>query len=169
VEHPDPAQPISQCLDLILQLCERGHASAAAVQFSDGGTLTGTFTTNDTFNSLLNYNITTSPNTGIGFNYTPGTSDPSSTSLPPIIVLNTPPTNPDILQVTFAGGLTATGAPILIGTFDSFEQGPDARRDITAGEAIVRTNSVPEPSTIALAGIAALAGLLGYLRQRRRA
>jgi MYXO-CTERM domain-containing protein len=75
--------------------------------------------------------------------------------------------------VTFAGGgLTATGAPIEIGTAASFEQGPavggtSTHRDIAGGEAIVSTTSVDEPSTIALAGIAALAGLLGVRRRRR--
>jgi len=142
----------------------------SGVTFDDGGTLTGTFLTNDTFNNLLDFDITTSPATNLGFHYTPATFDDSSTSLPAVIVLNNPPTLDEILQVTFSGGLTAAGASITIGNFDSFEQGPGgARRVITAGAAIVSTTSVPEPSTIALAGIGALAGLLGYLRRRRDA
>ena len=57
-----------------------GQASAnivytfSGVTFSDGGTLTGTFTTNDTFNTLLDFNITTSPGAGLGFTYTPLTA-----------------------------------------------------------------------------------------------
>jgi hypothetical protein len=76
----------------------------------------------------------------------------------------------EILQVTFTGGLTPTGAPITIDTADSFEQSPPTNhhRDITAGEAIVATTSVPEPSTIALTGMSALAGLLAYLRRRQQ-
>src|SRR4029450_10683720 len=94
---------------------------------------------------------------GIGFHYTLATAGSGSTSLPTILVLSTP-TLDDILQVTFSGGLTATGAPILIGTFDSFEQTTaPARRDIIAGTVIVA--SVPEPATIGLLGI----GLLGLL------
>ncbi len=96
-----------------------GQASAnivytfSGVTFSDGGTLTGTFTTNDTFNTLLDFDITTSPAAGgLGFTYTPLTAGSCSTSLPPIIVLSTA-TPEEILQVTFAGGLTATGAPII--------------------------------------------------------
>ena len=147
----------------------------SGVQFSDGGTLTGTFTTDNAISTLLDFDVTTSTQPGFGFNYTFGTVNSGSTSLPTILVFSTASLD-NLLEVTFvAPGLTATGAPILIGEFDSFEQGPPPagapapHRQITAGEAIVRTNSVPEPSTMALAGIAALAGLLGYVRQRRRA
>ena len=147
------------------------HASANVVftfsgaMFSDGATLTGTFTTNDALTSLVTYDITTSGSTG--FHYTPGTSDDSSTSLPFILVLNTPPSLDNILQVTFTGGLTSSGASILIGTNDSFEETTGTgRRDISAGSVIVST-AIPEPSTIALVGIALLALAL-LLRVRRR-
>ena len=139
------------------------------VTFSDGGTLTGTFTTNDAFNALLDFDITTSPGAGIGFTYTPVTAGSSSTSLPFIIVLSSA-TPEEILQVTFAGGLTATGAPILIGTFDSFEQaGPNARRDIVAGSAVVAPITVPEPSTLVLLATTGVLGVLTSLRRRRQA
>lgn len=147
-----------------------GQASAdrlytfAGVTFNDGGTLTGTFTTNDLINTLLNYDITTSPGVGIGFNYTPTTAPVSFSSLPSIIVVETTGLE-HLLQVTFNGGLTALGAPITIGTFDSFEQGTGgARRDITAGSAIP---TVPEPGTLALLSTG-LAGLLGFRWRRQR-
>ena len=149
-----------------------GQASAniiytfSGVTFSDGGTLTGTFTTNDAINALLDYNITTSAGAGIGFTYTPATAGSSSTSLPFILVLSTA-TLDNILEVTFNGGLTALGAPITIGTFDSFEQAGitnTVKREITAGSAIVAT--VPEPGTIGLLGIAVL-GLLAARRRRQ--
>jgi len=147
-----------------------GNASAnityafSGVTFDDGGTLTGTFVTNDTDTALVDFDITTSVGTNIGFHYTPGTSDGStSTSLPAIIVANTPPSFDHILQVTFSN-LTATGSPIKIGTFDSFEQGlSGARRDIVAGSVV----AVPEPSTLALFGIGGL-GLMGWVLRRRR-
>ncbi len=148
-----------------------GQASAnilytfSGVTFNGGGTLTGTFTTNDAITALLGFDITTSAGPGIGFHYTPATAGSSSTSLPFIIVLSTPTLN-NILEVTFSGGLTALGAPILIGTFASFEQTTaPARRDIIAGSAIVAT-TVPEPSTIALLGMGVL-GLLASARRRR--
>jgi len=131
--------------------------------FSDGATLTGTFTTNDSDTALLGFDITTSPGSNIGFHYTSATADSSSTSLPFIVVLNTPSLLDHILQVTFSN-LTAAGSPIKIGTFDSFEQGTlGARRDIVAGSVI----AVPEPSTalIAIGGL----GMLGYVLRRRRA
>src|SRR5215470_1943638 len=54
-------------------LLAAGQASAniiytfSGVTFSDGGTLTGTFTTNDTSTTLLDFDITTSAAPGIGF------------------------------------------------------------------------------------------------------
>ena len=57
-----------------------GQASAnivytfSGVTFSDGGTLTGTFTTDNTFTTLVDFNITTSPGAGLGFTYTPVTA-----------------------------------------------------------------------------------------------
>jgi len=148
-----------------------GHASAdrlytfAGVTFSDGGTLTGNFTTNDPITALVNYNITTSPGVGIGFNYTPISAPVNLSSLPFIIVVETAGLD-HLLEVTFNGGLTPAGAPITIGNFDSFEQGVQgARRVITAGQAIP---SVPEPGTLAMLSIG-LAGLLGFggMRQRK--
>lgn len=147
------------------------HASAnivytfSGVTLSDGGTLTGTFTTNNAINSLVDYDITTSG--GSGFHYTTVTAPISFSSLPTILVVETASLS-HLLQVTFNGGLTALGAPILIGMFDSFEQDPSgAHRQIVAGAAIVRPTTVPEPSTIALVSISVL-GLLGFVRRRPR-
>jgi len=139
--------------------------------FAGGGTLTGTFTTNDSFNSLLTYNITTSaalPNFP-GFNYTPANSVSTATSLPFILVLDAPtlasPT--DILEVTFTGGLTATGAAITVGPNDSFEQHNTAKRNISGGgQVVAAVVAVPEPETYAmlLAGL----GLMGFAARRRK-
>src|SRR5262245_8536461 len=63
----------------------------SGVTFDDNTSATGTFITNDTFTSLFDWDITTVTGSIPGFHYTPGTSDNSSTSLPFIIVLNTPP------------------------------------------------------------------------------
>ena len=149
-----------------------GQASAnilytfAGATFDDGGTLAGTFTTNDAITNLLDFDVTTSPGAGIGFHYTPATAGSSSTSLPFVLVLSTP-TLDNILQVTFSGGLTPLGAPITIGTFDSFEQTTAARRDITAG-AVAPSTSVPEPWTIGLVGIGVVALVIQVRRRRQR-
>jgi hypothetical protein len=148
-----------------------GHASAnimysfSGATFSDGGTLTGTFTTNDARNSLVTFDVTTSGGSLMGFHYTPATAI-SFSSLPAILVLETS-TLTHLIQVTFSG-LTAAGAPITIGALASFEQDPSGtHRQIVAGAAVASTTSVPEPSTLALVSISVL-GLLGFVRRRPR-
>jgi len=137
--------------------------SLSGATLSDGGTLSGTFTTNDALNALLDYDFTTSGGTLTGFEYTPATAPVNLSSLPSIIVVETAALD-HILEITFQGGLTATGATILQGQFDSFEQVGTDHRQINAGEAVVA--AVPEPSTIALLAIGAL-GLLTGVRGRR--
>ena len=44
-----------------------------------GGTLTGSFTTDDAISALLDFDITTSAGAGIGFHYTHETAGSSST------------------------------------------------------------------------------------------
>src|SRR5215207_1747313 len=118
-----------KCLAAVLRIfvaatfLAAGHASAnidytfSGVTFSDGGTLTGTFTTNDAITSVLNYSSTTSAGAGgLGFNYTPATSESTPTALPFILVLDAPSVlaATDILQVTFSS-LNASGSPITTG------------------------------------------------------
>ena len=127
----------------------------SGVAFDDGGTATGTFTTDNSLTNLVSYDITTSGGTLAGFDYTPATTV-SFSSVPFILVLET--TSLDhLIQLTFTD-LTVAGSPITIGQFDSFEQDPSgAHRQVTTGS--VLGASVPEPSSLALAGTAALAGL----------
>jgi PEP-CTERM motif len=138
----------------------------SGVTFDDGGTATGTFTTDNTLTNLVSYDITTSGGTLTGFDYTPATTSGGFSSLPTIIVLETASLD-HLIQLTFTG-LTVAGAPITIGQFDSFEQDPTgAHRQVIAGSVVGA--SVPEPSSLALAGTAALAGLGLWARRRRAA
>jgi hypothetical protein len=134
------------------------------VTFDDGGTASGTFTTNDTLNSLVDYDITTSGGTLTGFEYTPGTTI-SFSSLPSILVLETSSLD-HLIQLTFTG-LTEAGAPITIGQFDSFEQDPTgAHRQVIAGSVVGAT--VPEPPSLLLSGMAAGMAGLGLWARRCR-
>jgi hypothetical protein len=141
----------------------------SGVTFDDGTQITGSFTTDDALNSLLDFDLTSADGVITGFDYDPGSAGSSSTSLPAIIVLSTASLD-RILQLTFDGGLTAAGASILIGQFDSFEQAgtgsPVPRREVVAGSVVVGTAVIPEPSSIALATSAALAGLAFGARRR---
>jgi len=136
----------------------------SGAMFNDGGTITGTFTTNDTADSLIDYDILTSGGALLGFHYTPATAN-SLSSLPFILVLEPASADP-ILQVTFAGGLTPLGAAIAIGQFDSFEQVGPFKRDIIDGS-VAPAPSVPEPGTLLLLG-AAMIGAVSLRRRQQR-
>ena len=113
-------------LALSLGTVERGdHVfTLSGVSFDDERVkATGTFTTDDTLSSLVNYDITTSGGTLTGFKYT-HRSTTSFSSLPAILVLETASLD-HLIQLTFTG-LSATGAPITIGQFDSFRRRPTA-------------------------------------------
>ena len=136
----------------------------SGVTFDDGGTATGTFTTNDALNSLVSYDITTSGGTLAGFEYTPGTTI-SFSSLPTILVLETSSLD-HLIELTFTG-LTVAGAPIKIGEFDSFEQVPGgAHRQALAGS-VVGATAVPEPTSFVTLGTG-VAGLAVAGAYRRR-
>src|SRR4051812_18393853 len=105
----------------------------SGVLFDDGTSATGTFTTNDALTNLVGFDITTTTGPIAGFEYPPATAGSGPTSLPTIIVLE-PADLSHIIQLTFNGGLTLAGAPILIGQFDSFEQDANnVHRQVTGG------------------------------------
>ena len=152
-------------------LLAAGAASASiifsldGVTFDDGGMVDGTFTTSDDLMTLLDYNLTTSGGSLLGFTYTPATAPLNFSSLPSILVVETSTNNP-ILELTFTS-LTATGSAITIAPFASFEQVGADHRDVTAGQVTAGTTSVPEPSTILLLAVGAIALVVG--RRRRSA
>jgi hypothetical protein len=138
----------------------------SGVKFDDGGTATGSFTTNDALTSLVTYSITTSGGTLSGFVYTPASSISTPTSLPNILVVETSSLS-NILELTFSPPLTTNGAPLSLGANISFEQVPGGtHRNVTAGS-VVNANVIPEPSSLLTGGVAALAGLGVWARRRR--
>ena len=155
----------------IVLMLAAGQAAAniiftfSGVTLSDGGSLTGTFETDDTATNLIDYDILTSGGVLTGFNYTPATAN-SLSSLPFILVLEPASADP-ILQVTFDGGLTPLGAMILIGQFDSFEQVSTQKRPILAGS-VAPVPTVPEPGTLLLLGAAIIGAVVLRRRHQRK-
>jgi len=155
----------------IVLMLAAGQAAAniiftfSGATLSDGGSLTGTFETDDTATNLIDYDILTSGGVLTGFNYTPATAN-SLSSLPFILVLEPASADP-ILQVTFDGGLTPLGAMILIGQFDSFEQVGTQKRPILAGS-VAPVPTVPEPGTLLLLGAAIIGAVVLRRRHQRK-
>jgi hypothetical protein len=128
-----------------------------------GGTATGTFTTNDALNALVTYDITTSTSGGFpGFEYTPATAPSVTNGLPSLFVVETSSAPLHRLDLSFVGGLTATGATSVTVTEDFQSFG--IVRIAESGSVV----GVPEPSGLVLGGLAAAAGL-GLWAWRRAA
>jgi hypothetical protein len=150
--------------------------SLSGVKFSDGGTATGSFTTNDAVTSLVTYNITTSPEPGFGFNYTPATASSSPSRLPTMLALITPPVDNTpsrelILEFEF---LTADVALIIspISAETGFTPGGSSvQRSVVEGQivgaGVGAGPGVPGPSSLLTGGVASLAGLGAWARRRR--
>jgi hypothetical protein len=154
-------------LSLVLVLAA-GTASAniifsfSGVTFDDGGTLTGTFTTDDTMSLVIGFVIDTQGPV-IGTEYNPGVGGCGFALGANPFVLGCG-NGDEALQITFVGPLGGHGATIEVGP-GSFERSLnfDYRRYITAGRVV---SDIPEPSTIWLLAIAGL-GLLTSLPRRR--
>ena len=104
------------------------------------GTLSGSFSTNNSFTSLTSADISASPSgTYIGATYTLADSTNNSV-LPNFIQLNLNPvtnTSPE-LRLIFSNALTGAGATLSTSSFE-FE--------ITGGERFVTSGSVSQPQT----------------------
>ncbi len=119
-----------------------------------GGTATGTFTTNDALTALVTYDITTSAAGGFsGFEYTPATAPNVTAFLPTGFTLGDS-SGAHLLLLSFAGNLAATGGILSTISFE-FQTDVFPTRSIVSGSVV----GVPEPSSLLLGGVAALAGL----------
>jgi hypothetical protein len=139
----------------------------SGVTFNDGTLATGSFRTDTALINLLDWDITTNPGATPGFHFTTATAPVNFSAIPFILVVEDSAPH-HILQLTFTGGLTAAGAAITPDPNSSFEEDNGVKRAVLQG-VVVGQAAVPEPSSLALAGTAALAGLGLWARRRRAA
>ena len=138
------------------------------VKLQDGGTLTGSFTTNDSLTQLEAINITASANSSIYGNFTQFTYD--NLSQVDWMVL---PTQGFRIQVSSLQELRLDFFPLTVPTANilgtSYEkQAGTAARAVTAGHVVLAdTPAVPEPASWAMM-IAGFGMIGGALRIRSR-
>ena len=140
------------------------------VQFNDGGTASGTFSTDSTSGNLISFNIaTTAGSTLAGAIYDPATSfifGDNFYSANSFLLATTTPFAKPYLNLSFANPLTSGGVNmlnlggILAGSWECMNCSPI--RNVTAGYA----TTVPEPASWAL--MIAGFGLTGAAMRRRR-
>jgi hypothetical protein len=143
----------------------------SGVTFGDGGTASGTFSTDSATGNLLSFDITTTVGTTLpGFVYDASTSrlfDNNHYSANSFVLVNNNPFAMPYLNLAFVNPLTSNGVDLLttsgfyFGSWECDDCSPS--RQITGGEAI---SAVPEPSTWAMM-ILGFAGL-GLMAYRRR-
>jgi PEP-CTERM motif len=141
------------------------------VTFADGGTASGTFSTDTATGFVTAFNVSTAGGSTLSpFSYTAGTSTVQDNLFAPqsFLLINTAITR--YVALVFANPLTAGGVNSLaIGNFPvgSYEcDNCNAVRYVTSGFATTVTAAVPEPTSWAL--MIAGFGLVGGAMRRRR-
>lgn len=139
------------------------------------GTLSGSFTTNDSRTQLIAANLSTAAASANGWTFAPVTYTLANAVVPATLLPQnslrfSSNTFASQLDLYFIGGLTASGATL--GTGNSNEHQSAAGTRLAVGTVVARqptppVAAVPEPSALAVAAICAPA-LLVYARRRRR-
>jgi hypothetical protein len=134
----------------------------SGVTLAGGGTLTGTFSTNNALNTLTGFDITASANGAFpGFHYTTASSTVTAPNLPTFFQLDSPG-SADELRLIFNGGLTSSGATLTTTSYE-FESAGGVRT-VTSG----RVTAVPEPGSLTLISGGLALSVAGLVRRRGR-
>jgi hypothetical protein len=150
-----------------------GTASASVVfdvnaNLQYGGTLTGSFTTNNAFNGVTAYDIVASAGPGspgftfTGFTY--GTGDSSVTAETSTLIQFDSTPGGEELRLTFSAPLSASGATLTTAGYES--EITAGNRSITSGSVSPAVAGVPEPASFGL--LTATLSAAAFIYKRRR-
>lgn len=129
------------------------------VKFTDGSTVTGSFTTNDAFTAITGYNITSNGSYGLTYTGSNGfaTLSASSLSFNTIAFIF-----PQTLQLNLSKALSSAGASITGGSESVFIV---SQSIANAGTVSLAAGAVPEPATWAMMILGL--GVVGYAMRRK--
>ena len=133
--------------------------------FSSGGTLTGTFTTNDALTQVIGINLMTTANGAFQATTYNNLATIDSQALPNSFRLTVTSGTVKQLQLTFNPALTLAGSAIGGNSFEAQQIQGAGNRTIT-GSVARATGAVPEPATWAMMTLGF--GAMGFAMRRKK-